>query len=106
MRGMPSVDKKTFFSVFRYYPRFIVLKLIKIYQRTLSLDHGLFKNMFPHGYCRFHPTCSQYGYQAIEKYGVLKGGAKALWRIIRCNPWSKGGYDPVDKDEKEKVKKV
>ena len=41
------------------------------------------------------PSCSEYGMEAIEKYGALKGGALALWRIIRCNPFSKGGYDPV-----------
>ena len=45
--------------------------------------------------CRFYPTCSQYAIEAIEKYGVLKGGLLAVWRILRCNPFSKGGYDPV-----------
>lgn len=75
--------------------RLFVLKLIKIYQRTLSFDHGVFRHLFPNGYCRFHPTCSEYGYQAIEKYGVIKGGIMAFWRILRCNPWNKGGHDPV-----------
>lgn len=45
--------------------------------------------------CRFYPTCSSYALQAIEKYGILKGGLKALMRIIKCSPLSKGGYDPV-----------
>lgn len=45
--------------------------------------------------CPYIPSCSEYGMEAIEKYGALKGGAFALWRIIRCNPFSKGGYDPV-----------
>lgn len=45
--------------------------------------------------CPYIPSCSEYGMEAIEKYGSLKGGALALWRIIRCNPFSKGGYDPV-----------
>lgn len=45
--------------------------------------------------CPYIPSCSEYGIEAIEKYGALKGGALALWRIIRCNPFSKGGYDPV-----------
>lgn len=45
--------------------------------------------------CRFYPTCSVYAIQAIEKYGALKGGAMALYRILRCNPLCKGGYDPV-----------
>ncbi|MFA7662433.1 MAG: membrane protein insertion efficiency factor YidD [Patescibacteria group bacterium] len=74
----------------------IVLGLIKTYQKTLSPDHGAFSFLHPWGYCRFQPTCSEYGYQAIEKYGIIKGGFKALWRIMRCHPWSKGGYDPVD----------
>lgn len=78
-----------------YYPRFFVLKLIKIYQKTLSFDHGFPKYFFPDGYCRFHPTCSEYGYAAIEKYGLIKGGSLAAWRVLRCNPFNKGGYDPL-----------
>ena len=45
--------------------------------------------------CPYFPTCSEYGLEAVEKYGALKGGLLAFWRIIRCNPFSKGGYDPV-----------
>ena len=45
--------------------------------------------------CPYYPTCSNYGLQAIEKYGALKGGLLAGWRILRCNPFSHGGYDPV-----------
>ena len=45
--------------------------------------------------CKFIPTCSEYGIEAIEKYGALKGGLLTIWRILRCNPFSKGGYDPV-----------
>ena len=45
--------------------------------------------------CPYIPTCSQYGLEAIQKYGAVKGGALAVWRILRCNPFSKGGYDPV-----------
>jgi len=45
--------------------------------------------------CKFHPSCSDYAQQAIEKYGVLKGSAKGAFRILRCNPFSKGGYDPA-----------
>lgn len=73
----------------------IVLKLIRLYQKTLSLDHGPLSKMYPHGFCKFRPTCSQYSYEAIEKYGVIKGGVMGVWRILRCNPWSKGGGDPV-----------
>ena len=45
--------------------------------------------------CRFRPTCSEYSYDAIKKYGVIKGGLKSIWRILRCNPFGKGGYDPL-----------
>ena len=45
--------------------------------------------------CPYYPTCSKYGLEAIKKHGALKGGCLAAWRILRCNPFSKGGYDPV-----------
>lgn len=69
------------------------LWLIRLYQKTLSPDHGPLKNLFPHGYCRFYPTCSEYSYQIIKKRGLIIGLPKSLWRIIRCNPWNKGGID-------------
>lgn len=69
--------------------------LIRIYQKTLSPDHGPLKTLFPHGYCRFQPSCSEYTYQAIEKYGMIKGTIMGSWRILRCNPFNKGGEDPV-----------
>ena len=49
----------------------------------------------PQGVCRFTPTCSQYALQAIEKYGIIKGGWLALRRLGKCHPWHPGGYDPV-----------
>jgi len=78
-----------------YFSRFVALRAIKIYQKTLSFDHGPLRSLFPGGYCRFQPTCSQYGYQAIEKYGVLRGGTKIAWRILRCNPFCQGGHDRI-----------
>lgn len=48
--------------------------------------------------CRFTPSCSEYAQEAITEYGALKGSAKALWRVLRCNPFSRGGYDPVIKN--------
>ncbi len=75
--------------------RIIVLWSIQLYQRTLSFDHGWPKRFYPEGFCRFHPTCSQYGYECIAKHGVIKGGVYTTWRILRCNPLSKGGMDPV-----------
>ncbi|MBI5254708.1 membrane protein insertion efficiency factor YidD [Candidatus Falkowbacteria bacterium] len=79
--------------------RKIVLWLIRLYQKTLSPDHGWFKKRFLFGYCRFNPTCSEYAYQTIKKYGVIRGGIKAIWRILRCNPFSKGGEDPINYDK-------
>lgn len=73
--------------------RLPVLLLIRLYQKTVSPDHGFFKSAFPQGYCRFYPSCSEYGYQSIEKNGLIKGSLKAMWRILRCNPWNKGGVD-------------
>lgn len=81
--------------MFKFYPRYIAIKILKIYQKTLSFDHGLFKFLYPNGFCRFHPTCSGYAIQAIEKYGLIKGGIKAIWRVLRCNPFNSGGFDPL-----------
>ncbi|MBS4959504.1 MAG: membrane protein insertion efficiency factor YidD [Clostridiales bacterium] len=67
--------------------RRIFLYMIRFYQKAISPYLG--KN------CRFIPTCSQYAYEALEKYGVIKGGYLAVRRILRCHPFSKGGYDPV-----------
>lgn len=69
--------------------------LINIYQKTISLDHGPLKSLYPQGFCQFHPTCSEYGKQALRKKGVL-GLPLIAWRILRCNPWSKGGIDEVN----------
>ncbi|HVN16200.1 MAG TPA: membrane protein insertion efficiency factor YidD [Anaerolineales bacterium] len=69
-------------------PRILVLSLIRFYQMTLS--KGL-----PENTCRFYPSCSHYGYQAVYKYGALKGSVMAVWRVLRCNPFNPGGYDPV-----------
>ena len=80
---------------FSYISKKIVITLITIYQKTLSFDHSPLKMFYPYGFCRFTPTCSQYGKEAIEKYGVVKGGGLAAWRVARCNPWNKGGHDPV-----------
>lgn len=65
----------------------LVLVMIRFYQRWIS-------PLLPPS-CRYVPTCSEYGHEAIERYGLLGGGAKALWRLLRCNPFGKGGFDPV-----------
>lgn len=77
-------------------PRYVAIRIIQIYQKTLSFDHGLLRFLAPYGKCRFRPTCSEYAIQSLEKYGFIKGGFKALWRVLRCNPWNKGGYDPLN----------
>jgi len=74
----------------------LLILLISIYQKTLSPDTGLLSALFPYKVCRYHPTCSEYTKQSIQKYGVIKGSVKGSYRVLRCNPWSKGGYDPVD----------
>ena len=66
----------------------IFIGLIKFYRKYIS-------GMKTTPTCKFIPTCSEYGIEAIEKYGALKGGLLTIWRILRCNPFSKGGYDPV-----------
>ncbi len=82
-------------TFFKEIPKRFLLAIIRVYQQTASPDHGFLKHFYPHGYCRFFPSCSEYGYQAIEKYGAIKGGLMTSWRILRCNPWNKGGNDPV-----------
>jgi len=65
----------------------MLLGLIRLYQNTIS-------QALP-STCRFIPSCSEYAYQAIERYGVIKGGWMAIKRIARCHPFHPGGYDPV-----------
>lgn len=66
----------------------LALATIGFYQRWIS-------PLLPPA-CRFYPSCSHYSYEAIARYGLLKGGRLALWRVLRCNPLSKGGFDPVN----------
>ena len=68
----------------------ILLKLIDFYKKNISLWLES-KNIK----CKFYPTCSEYTRQAIKKYGALKGLILGIYRVLRCNPFSKGGYDPV-----------
>jgi len=65
----------------------VALTLIRFYQRDISPARP--------PACRFQPTCSHYGYEAIERHGVIKGSLLTLWRLVRCNPFHRGGYDPV-----------
>jgi len=75
-------------------PRNIAVKAVNIYQKTLSPDHSkLMKPLFSFGHCKFSPTCSEYSKQAFQKNGFILGTLKSVWRLLRCNPWSKGGID-------------
>ena len=65
----------------------VLLWMIRFYRKVISPARP--------PCCRFIPTCSAYALEAIEKYGAFKGGLLTVWRILRCNPFAKGGYDPV-----------
>jgi putative membrane protein insertion efficiency factor len=65
----------------------VALAPVRVYQRLIS-------PALPRR-CKYHPTCSDYAVQAIQGYGILRGSILAGWRLLRCNPWSHGGYDPV-----------
>ena len=69
----------------------LMLAMVRFYRRYLSRCKRK-------PCCRYFPTCSEYAMTAVERYGALKGGGMAAWRILRCNPFSKGGYDPVPED--------
>jgi putative membrane protein insertion efficiency factor len=68
--------------------RAVVLAPVVAYQRLIS-------PALPRR-CKYEPTCSRYAVQAVREYGILRGLVLALWRLLRCNPWSHGGYDPVE----------
>lgn len=72
--------------------KIILIKIIQLYQKNVSpflSNIGI--------YCKYYPTCSEYTRQAIEEYGAIKGSVLGIIRIIKCNPFSKGGYDPLKK---------
>ena len=73
----------------------ILLKLIEFYRRQISPNKG-------GACCRFIPTCSEYAYTAVERFGAIKGTALALWRLLRCHPLCKGGFDPVPPKQPKK----
>jgi hypothetical protein len=70
------------------YGRLVAVAPIRLYQRVLSPAVG--------ERCKYYPSCSEYAAQAITRFGILRGLVLAGWRLLRCNPWSHGGFDPVD----------
>ena len=74
--------------------KFILIQCIQFYRKFISPLKG-------HPSCKYYPTCSAYAIEALEEHGVLVGMVLAVWRILRCNPFSKGGYDPVPKKKRK-----
>ena len=67
--------------------KYVLIAVIKLYRKLIS-------PLFPPR-CKYYPTCSSYALKAVERFGFFRGTALAVWRILRCNPWSLGGIDPV-----------
>lgn len=82
-------------NFFANLPKRMLVALIMSYQTLLSPDHSWLKYRFPHGYCRFYPSCSQYATEAIERFGAFKGMVLAVMRLSRCHPWSQPKVDAV-----------
>jgi len=82
----PDQPPPSFARRLRLLPARCVITLIRGYQRFLSPIFGR--------QCRFYPTCSQYFILAVEKYGVISGSLRGVWRILKCQPFHPGGYDP------------
>jgi len=78
----------------------ITLWLIRLYQNTLSPDHGWFSAAYPYGHCRYQPTCSKYAEEAIERFGWWRGTWLGLSRVLRCHPFATPRVDPVLFDQK------
>jgi uncharacterized protein len=74
-------------------PKYVLLGLILLYQKTLSLDHGPLKVFYPYGYCRFYPTCSEYSRQAVVKYGAIRGVKLSIVRLLKCHPYNEPKVD-------------
>jgi putative membrane protein insertion efficiency factor len=72
----------------RAWLRWLFVLPIRLYQRLVSPFLGQ--------HCKYYPSCSEYAVQAVQRFGILRGLVLAGWRLLRCNPWSSGGYDPVE----------
>ncbi len=85
-----------------HIPRNLAILLIKFYQKYFSFDHSeklkalkQTNEHYKYRGCKYYPSCSEYTKQAISRFGLIIGGVLGVWRILRCNPWSHGGFDPV-----------
>ena len=67
--------------------KWLLIGFVKLWRKLLSPMYG--------DVCKYYPSCSAYGLEALQLHGAVKGSALAIWRVLRCNPWSKGGFDPV-----------
>lgn len=72
----------------------LLIVIIRVYQKTLSPDHGPLRIFFPHGACRYTPSCSHYCLEALQRYKI-RGLRLCVRRVVSCHPYSEGGYDPV-----------
>lgn len=77
------------------FPRKLICGAISLYQQTLSPDHGPLKHLYPYGYCRHEPTCSEYAKQSIARRGVLAGSAMGIRRLLSCNPWKQPSDEKI-----------
>lgn len=82
-------------KILKKLPKNIILRSIRVYQKTLSFDHAIWASPQHFRVCIHHPSCSEYTYQAIDRYGLNKGGLLGLKRVLKCNIFFKGGFDPV-----------
>lgn len=70
-------------------PKYCAILMIRVYQHTLSLDHGPLRHIYPYGYCRHSPSCSEFSKQKISKHGFCIGVIQTVYRILHCHPWAK-----------------
>ncbi|OGJ62984.1 hypothetical protein A3C37_02230 [Candidatus Peribacteria bacterium RIFCSPHIGHO2_02_FULL_53_20] len=86
----------------RNFAKDVVIRVIDLYQSTLSPDHGPLRHLYPYGYCRHHPTCSEFGKQVIAQHGIIRGIPRLIRRVLSCHPWKK----PDEEAIREAIEKI
>ncbi len=86
---------KDLFTSIWHLPRRLAIATVKLYQATLSPDHGPLQSLHPHGFCRHHPTCSDYGISVLRRRGFVVGSLLSIIRIVSCNPWKKPSDEKI-----------